>query len=354
MANAQSLEKAWALLDELGLREKLVKYFRIHNPQLETLFLREPLKIKKQLHFQENNASKLVLKHGTKSLEDYFNMIRNKEGLPNFFISRPYAHGELASKGTGVYASDVSNEKFRVGVISIYLEVSDQAKIGNHMEDEKSDIVKIGDEYIIKNLGAVRLSELNFNLSTENFIQLSTLKDLELEKALEMLHLLKISVSDQQMLELMKECNASTFSILINSRIFSSRPSLRKYLIEDERRFELALKAGFRFPEDFLIPLISRKREYLDLSLKENIYFNFTNLPDFERSFIDEQLKNKVEEVLKSRNLEDFRRLIHSGLLQYSPDSFELAIKEFRLLSDYIISERSGEELVKNPVNPLI
>ena len=114
---AQDVEEAWNTLEELGLREKLIKIRgNTSSPgSLAFLLNKEPLRTKdhrKGYRFsglkQGKTAGELGITevaHATPDYEAWESITRSHSGHPNVFISRTDQTGEVAYHGSGFYTA---------------------------------------------------------------------------------------------------------------------------------------------------------------------------------------------------------------------------------------------------------
>ncbi|MEK7357834.1 MAG: hypothetical protein AAB250_15390, partial [Bdellovibrionota bacterium] len=106
--HAVDIERAWNTLEELGLREKLIAYGRLHDPNdsLAVLFDREPLRSTPVGTGRGKTAAQLkidIVAHETDSPLALESITRSRKGWVNAFISRNGRKGEFAVHGEGFY-----------------------------------------------------------------------------------------------------------------------------------------------------------------------------------------------------------------------------------------------------------
>lgn len=143
VTNAIDLEHAWNLLDELGLREKLIRIGGDPN-EVGTVawkLSREPLRSTydeaiKRIQWErkagqaQRTAQELgidTVAHATKTIEAYLSITSSPFARPNFFYSRRGKTGEMAAEGDGVYAA-VGTKGY--GPFSVVLSVDPDALEG--------------------------------------------------------------------------------------------------------------------------------------------------------------------------------------------------------------------------------
>ncbi len=128
-----NLEHTIAKLDELGLREKLVK---MGNPRkldsASHLLNKEPLRSYPVGQGGGRTAAQLglsIVNHGTRSREVYDAITSSPSGEPNAFISRAYAFRENANYGNGFYTAKGTDDAYNFG-LKVYLILDPNAREG--------------------------------------------------------------------------------------------------------------------------------------------------------------------------------------------------------------------------------
>ena len=144
--NAVDIEYAWNTLDELGLREKLIKLSGNSNVKksLAWWMAKEPLRTQEhpkehdyKTHDWKNPASGLTagelgittVAHETSDFEAYEAITRSPLGKPNLFVSRKGAADENAAFGDGLYTMDGSKGARGTG-FHVRFSVDPQAREG--------------------------------------------------------------------------------------------------------------------------------------------------------------------------------------------------------------------------------
>jgi hypothetical protein len=105
--NSVNVERSITLLDQLGLRKKLIDVANNQGATETALLLnKEPLRTKALGEGPGKTAQELglsVVSHDTRTLEAYYSILRSPTGEPNVFISRDGVNGEAAYYGNGFY-----------------------------------------------------------------------------------------------------------------------------------------------------------------------------------------------------------------------------------------------------------
>ena len=138
------VEYAWNLLDQVGLREKLIPFSEWMD--------REPLRSFPVGQGKGRTARDLKIKTLAHDTSDFFAwtvITRSLKGEANFFISRPDVPGESAAHGPGVYTVANAEKGYGSG-FSIRMELDPQAREGGDF--------KVFDEVVLLlNKNAVRV-----------------------------------------------------------------------------------------------------------------------------------------------------------------------------------------------------
>ena len=187
--NAVNIEYAWKLIDDLGLRNKLIaiKGDAFSEGSMAWWLSREPLRSKKLgskhqgitalEYFKEKgypiDDQRLVLAHETNSFLAYESITRAHTGEANVLSSRNGAIGELAAYGDGFYTK-VGRLGARGTGLTIRFELNPDAILGVDFET-KNEII------IIKNKNAIRVIPESLNLSLPQFFELIA-RDKEISK----------------------------------------------------------------------------------------------------------------------------------------------------------------------------
>ncbi len=172
LLNAPDSEYAWNLLEETGLREKLIEVDGSNFNSVESLswwMNKEPLRSKKIGLGNGRTAKqifgdKLLVAHETISFSAYENITRSSKGRANAFISRRGAAGEAAALGDGFYVRQ-GREGARGTDLTIRFSLNPEARDG-------ADFTYSGDFIVVTNKNALRLVQENLSLSMTDFIRL--------------------------------------------------------------------------------------------------------------------------------------------------------------------------------------
>ncbi len=165
------LERAWRVLDELGLKEKLISLGgdQDRKESLAFWFHKEPLKTKNIGEGEGRTAKDLgieIVSHETSDFEAYEIITRSLEGKPNVFISRENVVGELASYGEGFYTSKELTGWGETGFM-IQFHVHPEAREGADF----AFFALNGDTVIFRNKAVLRVIPDSFNLSFRGFFE---------------------------------------------------------------------------------------------------------------------------------------------------------------------------------------
>ncbi len=162
------LERTWRVLDELGLKEKLISLGgnKWEKGSLTFWLHKEPLRTKKIREGEGRTAKDLgieIVSHETSDFEAYEIITRSLEGKPNVFISRENADGEHAFHGEGFYT--VKGLTGRAGTgFTIRFHVHPEAREG-------ADFALYGDIVIFRNKAVLRVIPDSSNLSFRGFFE---------------------------------------------------------------------------------------------------------------------------------------------------------------------------------------
>ena len=191
LLNAPNLEYAWNLLEDTGLRKKLIEMDRHRIQDQDTLswwMNKEPLRSKNVglgrgrraeeifLNQMDENADKsadknadkngeIILSHETSDFKAYENITRSSRGEANAFISRRESVGESALLGDGFY-TELGFEGAKGTNLTIRFKLNLKAREG-------SDFIYNDDDFVIlKNKKAITLMQENINITLKDFIKL--------------------------------------------------------------------------------------------------------------------------------------------------------------------------------------
>ena len=183
LLNAPSSEYAWNLLEDTGLRKKLIEMDGNRIQEKGTLswwMNKEPLRSKpiglgrgrraKEifLNQMDKNADKngeIILSHETRDFKAYENITRSSRGEANVFISRRESVGESAVLGDGFY----TKLGFK-GATGTNLTI--RFKLNLKAREESDFIYNRKGVVILKNKKAITLIQENINVTLKDFIKL--------------------------------------------------------------------------------------------------------------------------------------------------------------------------------------
>ena len=187
LLNAPNSEYAWNLLEDTGLRKRLIEMDR-HRIQKEGTLSwwmnKEPLRSKNVglgrgrraeeifLNQMDESADKnadkngeIILSHETSDFKAYENITRSSRGEANAFISREGIEGESALLGDGFYTK-LGFEGARGTNLTIRFKLNLKAREG-------SDFIYNDDDFVIlRNKKAIILMQENINITLKDFIKL--------------------------------------------------------------------------------------------------------------------------------------------------------------------------------------
>ncbi len=178
LLNAPDSEYAWNLLEETGLRKRLIEMDvdRVNiEDSLSWWMSKEPLRTKlvgkgdgktaaELFKNHINEDAEIVVAHETNSFEAYENITRSSHGAANAFISRKGVSGEAAMLGDGFYTR-LGARGARGTNLTIRFKLNPNAREGE-------DFIYNGDFIVIKNKAALELIQENLNISMVDFLKL--------------------------------------------------------------------------------------------------------------------------------------------------------------------------------------
>ncbi len=186
LLNAPDSEYAWNLLEETGLRKRLIEMDgnqESHQDTLSWWMNKEPLRTKSlgegggrtaaeifKNHINEDGE--IVVAHETNSFEAYENITRSSHGAANAFISRRGISGEAAAYGDGFYTR-LGEKGARGTNLTIRFKLNSNAREGE-------DFIYSGDFIILKNKAAIELIQEDLNISMVDFLKLTISNSLSL------------------------------------------------------------------------------------------------------------------------------------------------------------------------------
>lgn len=172
---AVNIERANILLDELGLREKLIK-FNNGNPNktksLAWWMSKEPLATKPVGTGTGTTAAELgvsVISHSTSDFLAYESITKAHTGDPNFFISRAGVKGERAVEGPGVYAV-IGREGGGRSDLTIRLQVLPTARRGTDFSIIYNEDLATEEVFVVHNKAAVRIIPESLDLDPKSYL----------------------------------------------------------------------------------------------------------------------------------------------------------------------------------------
>jgi formylglycine-generating enzyme required for sulfatase activity len=215
--HATNIEYALNTLEELGLRQKLIKMGNVQAMDTDAWWLnREPLRTRPLGTGKGLTAVELQIKlvaHETNNFLAYESITRSHSGQPNVFISREQAVGEAAVFGAGFYTK-MGREGARGTGLTIRFIVNPNAREG-------SDFIIAGNFIIFKNKKALTVIQESLNLGIDDLLVLA-----------ETNQELKIDHSDFALLEKVKrKLNATIINNELNKLLNSSLESDHDRLI---------------------------------------------------------------------------------------------------------------------------
>ncbi len=166
---AIDLERAGEILDQVGLRRKLINIGSIHEKDSMPWWMnREPLKtyhIKSVANSKTaNDLGISIVAHETIDFVTYEAIMKSPRGLPNVFISREKAKGENAYHGEGFYTRK-GREGARGTGFTIRFRVDPRAVEGK-------DFRIFGDYFLVLNRSIITVIPESLNLSALEYLEL--------------------------------------------------------------------------------------------------------------------------------------------------------------------------------------
>ena len=188
LLNAPNLEYAWNLLEDTGLRKKLIEMDgnRIRDEGTLSWWMnKEPLRSKpiglgrgrraEEIFLNQmdesadnKNADKngeIILSHETSDFKAYENITRSSRGEANVFISRRESVGESALLGDGFYTK-LGFEGAKGTNLTIRFKLNLKAREESDFIYNRKGVV------ILKNKKAITLMQENINMTLKDFIKL--------------------------------------------------------------------------------------------------------------------------------------------------------------------------------------
>lgn len=184
--HAVNIERAFNILDELGLREKLLTMGSKNFKETAAWWLnREPLRSMPLGHGRGQTAKELgihIVAHETGSFQAMESITRSHSGEPNVFISRSRTPDESASFGEGFYTVR-GRDSIRGTGLTIRFQVDPNAR-------ESTDFTVIGNMVIFHNKKALKVIPESLSFGFEDILLLSETE-----------HKLEVDRSDRGLLE---------------------------------------------------------------------------------------------------------------------------------------------------------
>jgi len=159
--NSQNVENSWNVLEEFGLRKKLVEFgVKYASTDVKVLMEREPLRTHAVGQGTGKTAAELeitMVAHETNSYLAYENITRSMRGSPNVFISRNNRPGEAAVHGDGFYTQKGKYGARGTG-LTIRYQVDPNAREG-------TDFITAGTYVIFRNKAALTTIDESVDIS---------------------------------------------------------------------------------------------------------------------------------------------------------------------------------------------
>ncbi len=180
LLNAPDSEYAWNLLEDVGLRKRLIEMdgSRINTENSLSWWMnKEPLRTKplgegswrtaaEIFKNHMNESGEIVVAHETRSFEAYENITRSSHGAANAFISRKGVSGEGALHGDGFYTK--LGTKGAAGTnLTIRFKLNPKAKEGADFTYNSIGYI------VVKNKKSLELIQEDLNISIVDFFKLT-------------------------------------------------------------------------------------------------------------------------------------------------------------------------------------
>lgn len=176
IVNAYDIEKAQKLIEDYGLKSKLLKIGNQRNQNSMSWWLnKEALKSypigqgkkkKASAYFRKfmNEDGHIILAHETNSFEAYESITKSHSLAPNVLTSREGINGENAYHGQGHYTRIGRNGARGTGLTIRYI-LNPESRLG-------SDFATHGDYVVVKNKNALKILNESFDMSLVEYFEL--------------------------------------------------------------------------------------------------------------------------------------------------------------------------------------
>jgi hypothetical protein len=171
--HAVDLEFAANVLDQLGLREKLINLDSSATAESLAWWMNKvPLKSKPlgegsgATAAEIFGAKEIILAHETSGFLAYESISRSHKGVANFFISRQHSPGETAAFGDGVY-TQVGTLGARNTGFTIRMKLNPKARLGTDFTLAHNNLY-----VILQNRNAVQIIPESINMSSTDLFKM--------------------------------------------------------------------------------------------------------------------------------------------------------------------------------------
>ena len=174
--NAVDIEKTWNLIDELGLRKKLIEFSGKEKEEMSLAWWlsKEPLRSyplgqgpgKERAGKTAEELGLDILAHGTSDFPAFESITMSKQGVPNVFISRQNSTGEAAAYGNGFYT-----RRGKTGAGHSHFTI--RFKIDPHAVEGKDFFLAHGGDFVvILNRNAITVLPETLNVSIVDWFKM--------------------------------------------------------------------------------------------------------------------------------------------------------------------------------------
>ncbi|MBC6416177.1 MAG: hypothetical protein GDA46_07350, partial [Bdellovibrionales bacterium] len=340
MFHSLDVEKSWDVLEELGLREKLINLGdKTQESSLAWLLDKEPLRSKPLGEGKGETAKELgisIVSHSTSNFKIYEIITRSYKGEPNVFISRRDKVGEAAAFGEGFYTQRGTVGGTGSG-FNIRFEVDPRAREGIDFEVINENVL------LIKNKRSIKVIPESLNIGFKEYFEILSDKKIDwsqekglLEKLRNKIHHqdLNGSVKKEEIESVLKiinkevnETKEENLSLILRSffalEISKNYPHLVEKLIQkgDYYTFEdtveyVLSQPHFKDHPELVKLLIEKGDEDVLRSIAEHVLSkpHYKDHPEFVKRLIEEgtnnTLKNIAEHVLSQPHYKDHPELV--------------------------------------------